>query len=118
MRMFLRFIGISALCILAACNSNNNSSRLSTVQDVGAIDFHPPATGGASDGQMRCMNNCISALDSLSIVYRDSFNIKGAGEQTRRQNNFVLAQYRICVNAGLAGGYAEYFWITKHPKQP
>ena len=118
MRKFLRFISISVLCIAAACNSNNNSSGSSTVQDVGAIDFHPPANGSASDGQMRCMNSCTPALDSLSIVYRDSFNVKGSGEQTRRQNTFVQAQDRICVYAGLAGGYAEYFWITKHPKQP
>jgi len=118
MRKFLRFISISVLCIAAACNSNSNSSRTSTVQDVGTIDFHPPANGSASDGQMRSINSCTFALDSLSIVYRDSFNIKGAGEQTRRQNNFVQAQDRICIHAGLAGGYAEYFWITKHPKQP
>jgi hypothetical protein len=102
----------------AACSNNTNSSRSPTVQDVGTIEFNPPANGTASDGQMRCMNSCISALDSLSILYRDSFSVKGAGEQTRRQNNFVLAQDRICVHAGLAGGYAEYFWITRHPKQP
>jgi hypothetical protein len=106
------------LCAVTGCNHKNTELRQQVPQDVGTIEFHPPKDAYASDNQIQVMNTCTPALDSLCIVYRDSFSVKGASEQTRIQKKFTVAQDSQCVKAGLNGGYAEYFWVTRHQKRP
>ena len=64
------------------------------------------------------MNACNMLLDSLSMFYQDSFKTKDAALLIRFQEDFSKAQDKICLRAGLAGGYNEYLWILKNLGNP
>jgi hypothetical protein len=61
---------------------------------------------------------CNPYLDSLSILYKDSFAGADAARQTKAQEDFVKAQDRICLRVGLPGGYAEYLWALRSASNP
>jgi hypothetical protein len=68
--------------------------------------------------QIKKMTVCNALLDSLSIFYRDSFTTKDAAVLIRLQDDFKKAQDKICLRAGLPGGYKEYYWIFKNYSHP
>jgi hypothetical protein len=78
------------------------------------IDFVPPADSSMTIDQVKKITTCNPLLDSLSIFYKDSFKTKDAALLIRLQDDFSKAQDKICLRAGLAGGYKEYFWIFKN----
>jgi hypothetical protein len=81
-------------------------------------DFVAPADSSMSIDQIKKMNMCNILLDSLSIFFQDSFKTKDAVLLTRLQDDFSRAQDKICLRAGLAGGYIEYLWILKNLGNP
>jgi hypothetical protein len=82
------------------------------------IDFLPPADSSMTADQIKKMTVCNALLDSLSIFYRDSFTTKDAAVLIRLQDDFKKAQDKICLRAGLPGGYKEYYWIFKNYSHP
>jgi hypothetical protein len=82
------------------------------------IEFVPPADSSMTIDQIKKMNACNVLLDSLSIFYQDSFRTKDAVLLTRFQDDFSKAQDKICLRAGLAGGYTEYLWTLKNLGNP
>jgi hypothetical protein len=81
-------------------------------------EFVAPADSSMTIDQIKKMNMCNILLDSLSIFFQDSFKTKDAALLTRFQDDFSRAQDKICLRAGLAGGYVEYLWILKNLGNP
>ncbi len=86
--------------------------------EVKKIPFAPPADSALTIDQMKKWLQCNQYLDSLSILYKDSFSGTDAVRQVTVQEDFVKAQDRICVRVGLPGGYAEYLWALKAASNP
>jgi hypothetical protein len=53
-------------------------------------------------------------LDSLSIVYADSFSDDSDSDLGRAQRRFARLQDSICIHAGLPGGYRTYDSLCRH----
>lgn len=73
--------------------------------------FNPPEDSSISIEQFNSWKNCNPLLDSLAIRYADSFKTQNGEELLRYQHDFKVAQDKICIRAGLKGGYKEYKWI-------
>lgn len=73
--------------------------------------FNPPPDSSISIEQLTAWKSCNPLLDSLAIRYADSFKTQNAEELLRYQQDFKNAQDKICIRAGLKGGYREYKWI-------
>jgi hypothetical protein len=86
--------------------------------EVKKIQFVPPADSTLTIDQMKKWLQCNQYLDSLSILYKDSFSHEDAARQVTVQEDFVKAQDRICVRVGLPGGYAEYLWALTSASNP
>lgn len=92
-------------------------AKKATSQDqkiVVPVKFTPPKDSSISPKQASNWNTCNDLLDSLTIRYADSFKVDDAVAILRYQEDFISAQDRICVKAGLKGGYQEYKWILLH----
>lgn len=76
--------------------------------------FVPPADSSISSGQMQAWSACNQLLDSLTFRYADSFKTEDPGILMRYQEDFITAQNKICIRAGLPGGYQEYRWILQN----
>jgi hypothetical protein len=76
--------------------------------------FVPPADSAISTAQIQAWSRCNPLLDSLTFRYADSFKTTDPAATIRYQDDFITAQDRICVKAGLAGGYKEYKWILQY----
>lgn len=63
---------------------------------------------------MKAWSGCNPLLDSLTFRYADSFKTEDPTAFMRYQEDFIAAQNKICVRAGLPGGYQEYKWILQH----
>jgi hypothetical protein len=81
-------------------------------------EFVPPSDSSVTMDQMRKWMQCNPYLDSLSIMYKDSFATGDAAKQTVYQEHFLTAQDKLCVRVGLGGGYTEYLWILKNIGNP
>ena len=81
-------------------------------------DFVPRPDSAVSISQMRNWLRVNPYLDSLSILFQDSFSTLDPARQTKLQEDFVKAQDLICVRVGLTGGYPEYLWILKNVGNP
>ncbi len=81
-------------------------------------DFIPRTDSVVSISELKNWLRVNPFLDSLSILYQDSFSTTDAAQQARLQENFIKAQDLICVRIGLNGGYAEYLWILKNVGNP
>jgi hypothetical protein len=122
MKRFIIISIIFALCFLPGCQQKKKAPAQASVPaasvELKKIEFLPPADSSMTIDQIRKMNNCNVLLDSLSIFYQDSFKTKDAVLLTRFQEDFSKAQDKICLRAGLAGGYPEYLWILKNLGNP
>ena len=78
------------------------------------IPFTPPADSMISAAQMKAWSSCNALLDSLTFRYADSFKTEDPAAMIRYQDDFITAQDKICVRAGLPGGYQEYKWILQN----
>ena len=82
------------------------------------VPFTPPGDSAISADQMMAWSTCNPLLDSLTFMYADSFKTEDPAGLLRYQEDFINAQDRICVRAGLPGGYQEYKWILQHMGLP
>ncbi len=80
----------------------------------GSNPFVPPADSSISTDQMKAWSACNQLLDSLTFRYADSFKTENPAILMRYQEDFIAAQNKICIRAGLPGGYQEYRWILQN----
>lgn len=116
-----RFFIVSMLaitCCLHGCRGKNKAPQAQVPFEIKKIEFVAPADSSMTIDQIKKMNLCNMLLDSLSIFYQDSFKSKDAALLTRFQEDFSQAQDKICLRAGLAGGYTEYLWVLKNLGNP
>jgi hypothetical protein len=106
------------LAVLFSCQAKKTVEKPAPQPEPQKVEFVPPADSAVTMDQMKKWLACNSYLDSLSIIYKDSFSVNDAAKQTRCQEDFLRAQDKICVRAGIAGGYAEYYWILKNIGNP
>ncbi len=90
------------------------SSQTNPVPETVQAPFIPPADTSISMRQLTAWNACNALLDSLTYRYADSFKTEDASMRMRYQDDFIAAQNKICVRAGLPGGYKEYKWIIQN----
>lgn len=118
MKKSLILLGVAAtLAIVAGCAQKKEPAKAQAATAVAPVaqkvPFVAPADSAISRDRLTKWLACNPLLDSLSIMYQDSFKVDDAGIKLRRQSDFTKAQDRICVRAGLAGGYDEYLWVRK-----
>ena len=75
--------------------------------------FVPPDDSAVTPPRMKAWSSCNPLLDSLTYRYADSFKTDDPAALLRYQEDFIAAQDRICVRAGLPGGFEEYTWILQ-----
>jgi hypothetical protein len=109
----LLFIAIFFISI-NDCGKHKADPEKKTSAEINVNKFVESSDSSITADQINKMNICNTLLDSLSIYYQDSFKTKDAAQLTRYQEDFVRAQDRICIRAGLSGGYKEYIWIIKN----
>jgi len=73
--------------------------------------FSPTADSSLTMEQLKKWSACNPLLDSLSMMYQDSFKAADPQARINSQASFIQAQDRLCIKSGLAG-YSEYAWIT------
>jgi hypothetical protein len=114
------FITLLAMLLagLSVCQEKSTVEKQVPQAEPQKVEFVPPSDSLVSIEQMKKWLLCNSYLDSLSIIYKDSFAVSDAARQTRYQEDFLKAQDKICVRVGLTGGYTEYFWILKSIGSP
>ena len=78
------------------------------------VPFTPPEDSTISMQQITSWKECNPLLDSLTYRYADSFKTEDATARMRYQDDFITAQNKICVRAGLRSGYDEYKWILQN----
>jgi hypothetical protein len=104
-----------AILLVAGCQQKQPiASGKAIKQDVTAKPFIPPADSSIVPSQMKTWLSCNGLLDSLTYMYADSFKTTDTGKRLKYQEDFSKAQDRICVIAGLQGGYKEYRWIFEN----
>jgi len=86
--------------------------------DVVVVPFVPPGDSAITPPQMQNWFSCNQPLDSLANAYVDSFKTEDPQKRLRYQDDFSKEQDRICVLAGLTGGYKEYRWILANAGNP
>lgn len=85
---------------------------------VKEIEFVPPADSSITVSQIKNWKRCNPLLDSIAFRYADSFKTTDPTQRLRYQEDFSKAQDKLCVLAGLPGGYQEYTWILKNSGNP
>ena len=87
-------------------------------KEIKKIDFFAPADSLITSYQIKNWLACNPLLDSLAIMYADSFKVQNAQTRLRYQDDYSAAQDKICVLSGLKGGYKEYKWIMNNIGNP
>ncbi len=117
-----KVIPLVLLCTMVVltcgCQKNASASKQTVTAEPHKVKFVPPSDSSVTTDQVKKWILCNTYLDSLSILYKDSFLVSDAAKQTRYQENFVKAQDRLCVRVGMSGGYAEYLWILRNIGNP
>lgn len=117
-------ISIISLAIFTVCQKKPDNKISSTPpvtekqQEIKKVNFVIPADSLITSVQMKNWLACNPLLDSLAIMYADSFKTESAQTRLRIQDDYSAAQDKICVIAGLQGGYKEYKWIMENIGNP
>ncbi len=114
-------IGLAILTVCQKKPKNEISSILPVAeekQEVIKVNFNPPADSLISSTEIKNWLACNPLLDSLAIMYADSFKTESAQTRLRIQEDYSAAQDKICVISGLQGGYKEYKWIMENIGNP
>jgi hypothetical protein len=106
------------LALTSACQKREPANAQPSAPDSRKIDFIPPSDSAVTADQVKKWIMCNTYLDSLSLLYKDSFSVNDAAKRMAYQDHFLKAQDRICVRVGLTGGYAEYLWVLKASGSP
>jgi hypothetical protein len=116
---FLAAMSCATTLIICGCDHKKEAVSSPQLQaEQKKIEFVPPADSTLTIERMKKWLLCNPYLDSLSVLYKDSFATTDAARQTRIQEDFIKAQDKICVRIGLPGGYPEYLWILKSASIP
>ncbi|MBD3346751.1 MAG: hypothetical protein GF401_16975 [Chitinivibrionales bacterium] len=110
-----------ALIMLFSLGCQKKEKKIQTAavsNELQNEEFTPPADSTVTKAQLEKWLECNPLLDSLSFHYQDSFKTENAAERIRHQEDFAKAQDKICVRAGLKGGYEEYLWILQNSGNP
>ena len=117
MRNLLILLGLTvAIGSLGGCTRKKEAVHPPAAESAPAaqkVPFTPPSDSVITRARLIAWLACNPLLDSLGIMFQDSFKVDDAGVKLRRQADFVQAQDMICVRAGLPGGYDEYVWTRK-----
>ena len=112
------FVLLSAASILLpGCKQKQQAApqpQLQATKDLKPAEFIPPEDSTISVEKMKAWISCNPLLDSLTVMYADSFKTEDPAHRMRYQSVFSAAQDKICVLAGLRGGYKEYKWILQN----
>jgi len=106
------------LALFVLCGSQNKPTTEKKTSSPRFIPFVPPSDSTVTRAQLESWMNANPLLDSLSYLYKDSFQIDQPATRLRLQHDFVRAQDKICVRVGLSGGYHEYVWVLKNAGNP
>jgi hypothetical protein len=87
-------------------------------KEIKKIEFLAPADSSITAIQIKNWLACNPMLDSLAIMYADSFVTENAQMRLRYQDDYSSAQDKICVLSGLPGGYIEYKWVMENIGNP
>ncbi|MDO5577161.1 MAG: hypothetical protein Q4F84_08780 [Fibrobacter sp.] len=82
------------------------------------VPFQPSPDSSITIEQMKAWLASNPLLDSLAIMYADSFKTDSPELRIRYQKDFTTAQDKICVLSGLSGGFVEYKWILGNIGNP
>jgi hypothetical protein len=111
-------VALIAALIFFGCQKKGPVARTAPQIEYKKAEFVVPADSAVTTDRMKKWLQCNPYLDSLSVLYEDSFATEDAARQTRIQEDFVKAQDMICVRMGLPGGYAEYLWVLQSASNP
>jgi hypothetical protein len=116
---------ISLVCLFFCfgCKNKKNVPITKTIssaitKEIKKIEFIAPADSSITAIQIKNWLACNSMLDSLAIMYADSFVTENAQMRLRYQDDYSSAQDKICVLSGLPGGYIEYKWVMENIGNP
>jgi hypothetical protein len=106
------------VCALSCQKKEPAAQNAPAAVEPSKVEFVPPADSSVTIDQMKKWIVCNVYLDSLSLLYKDSFSVNDPAKQMACQDRFVKAEDRICVRLGITGGYAEYLWILRNLGNP
>ena len=111
---------LSTIVFLYSCQKKVSSSdkTVSSQAQPEVTAFEPPADSLITLERMNAWLLSNTYLDSLAFMYSDSFKTLDPALRIRYQEDFTSAQNKLCVRAGLPGGYKEYTWIMKNSGNP
>jgi hypothetical protein len=109
---------IVSFIVISGCQKKEIPPKIQPKAEPQKTAFIPPSDSSITIDRMKKWVQCNPYLDSLSILYKDSFAINDISKQPAYQENFLKAQDKICVRVGITGGYAEYLWILKNIGNP
>lgn len=116
------FIIFVSTFFVISCDRKENSSvqknQVQTTKTIRSVPFQPSQDSSITIEQIKAWLACNPILDSLTIMYSDSFKTKDPKLRMRYQKDFTLAQDKICVLSGLSGGFIEYKWILTNMGNP
>lgn len=111
MKQMLSAALISTLMLSYGCQKEEKTPPAPQLESSARQRFEPSADSTILPTQLTAWLACNRQLDSLSMLYQDSFATEDATLRLRHQNDFSQSQNTICLSSGLPGGYSEYLWI-------
>jgi len=124
LKIIITLLAGSCLIVSSGCGKKKPSSSVNTPAPsevkkvIQKTEFVPPADSLITAVQIKSWIACNPILDSLAIMYTDSFKTTDPQKRLRYQDDFSAAQDKICVITGLNGGYTEYKWIMDNIGNP
>lgn len=122
MKKFLFTIFFINAILIINCNHKKESpvskNQKQTTKQIKPVPFQPPQDSSVTVLQMKAWLASNPLLDSLTIMYSDSFKTENPELRMKYQKDFSTAQDRICVLSGLSGGFVEYKWILTNMGNP
>lgn len=116
-------ISLACLVFYSSCENKKNVPMTKTISPaitkvIKKIEFIAPVDSSITAMQIKDWLACNPMLDSLAIMYADSFKTESAQTRMRYQDDYSSAQDKICVLSGLQGGYKEYKWVMENIGNP
>ena len=122
-KILISAISIGCIFFTIGCDNKKINDEVKPVpaetkKMITKIEFIPPVDSSITSAQIKNWLGCNPMLDSLAIMYADSFKTESAQMRLRYQDDYSSAQDKICVISGLKGGYTEYKWVMENIGNP
>jgi hypothetical protein len=118
MKQVLSAALISMFVVSSGCQKEEQIPPAPQLPSSVSQRFAPSADSTIKPAQLAAWVTCSRQLDSLSVLYQDSFATDDATLRLRHQNDFSQSQNTICLSSGLSGGYNEYLWVLSALSNP